>query len=86
MKKSMGSFNFFLFENISLENKQKKSWYAFFPVVIFFMFLFFSTHTKTFGFGLVRLVQRGMEMDDSYSTFLLPHFVVQRVKWTSQIL
>ena len=58
----------------------------FFLIVIFFMFLLFSTHTKTFGFGLVRLVQRGMEMDDSYSTFLLPHFVVQRVKWTSQIL
>ena len=50
------------------------------------MSLLFSTHTKTFGFGLVTLVQRGMEMDDSYSTFLLPHFVVQRVKWTSQIL
>ena len=79
MKKSMGSFNFFLFENISLENKQKKSWFAFFLVVIFFMFLLFSTHTKTFGFGLVRLVQRGMEMDDSYSTFLLSHFVVNRV-------
>ena len=38
----MGSFNFFLFENISLENKQKKSWYAFFLVVIFLCFYYFQ--------------------------------------------